>query len=107
MPTVNSPRARAGDLVIAGPDLERGILQAMAREAVPSLMDLARRSRIRRDTLYGWFRKPAAHLSVGSVEKLVTVLGAQPGDPWYDEPTERTLDPETRAMLGAAVERAM
>jgi len=79
----------------------------MARESVPSLTELARRSHIRRDTMYGWFKKPVARLAASSVEKLVAVVGSQPGDPWYEEPTERTLDPETRALLDAAVGRAI
>jgi hypothetical protein len=78
----------------------------MAREDVPSLAALARTSHIRRDTMYGWFREAEAHLSTQSVDKLVATLGAEPGDPWYDEPTERHLDPETLALLDAAVERA-
>jgi uncharacterized protein with von Willebrand factor type A (vWA) domain len=94
-------------LVIAGAELERGIRQAMAREDVPSLMELARRSHIRRDTMYGWFRAARVRVSAGSVEKLASTLGTQPGDPWYEEPIERSLDPETRAMLDAAVDRAM
>jgi hypothetical protein len=57
--------------------------------------------------MYGWFRKGRVRVSAGSVEKLVSVLGSKPGDPWYDEPIERTLDPETRDALEAAVERAM
>jgi uncharacterized protein with von Willebrand factor type A (vWA) domain len=92
--------------VIAGPDLERGIRQAMAREDVPTIAQLARDTHIRRDTMYGWFRKQVALVSSGSVEKLVAVLGAKPGDPWYQEPIERTLDAETRALLEAAVDRA-
>lgn len=107
VPTVNGPRARAEGVVIAGTDLERGIRQAMAREGVTSLAELARRSHVRRDTLYGWFRTSTARVSGGSVEKLVSVLGSQPGDPWFDEPTERTLDAETRELLDAAVARAM
>lgn len=79
----------------------------MARESVPSLSALARRSHVRRDTMYLWFRAPTAKVSAASVDKLVAVLGSKPGDPWYEEPTERTLDPETRALLDAAVERAM
>lgn len=107
VPTVNGPRARAEGLVIEGRELERGIRQAMARERVASLSDLARRSHVRRDTMYGWFRTPSVRIAGESVEKLVSVLGSQPGDPWHREPTERTLDPETRALLDAAVSRAM
>ena len=105
--TVTSPHVRQGELVIAGQELERGIRQAMAREAVPSLMELARRSHIRRDTMYLWFRKAKVRVSAGSVAKLAETLGTHPGDPWYEEPIERTLDAETRAMLDAAVDRAM
>ena len=87
--------------------MERGIRQAMARQGVPSLSELARVSHVRRDTMYGWFRSRTARVSDGSLEKLVAVLGAEPGDPWYDAPTERTLDPETLALVDAAVARAM
>jgi uncharacterized protein with von Willebrand factor type A (vWA) domain len=97
----------SGDIVIQGPELERGIRQAMAREDVPTLSDLARRSHVRRDTMYGWFRKPTVRVSAGSVEKLVGVLGSQPGDPWHEKPTEQTLDAETLALVEAAVTRAM
>lgn len=107
VPTVNGPRARAEGIVIEGSELKRGIKAAMARESVPSLSALARRSHVRRDTMYGWFRTPVASVSPASVQKLVAVLGSQPGDPWYQAPTERTLDPETRALLDAAVDRAM
>ena len=93
--------------MIAGPELERGIRQAMAREDVPSLAELARRSRVRRDTMYGWFKAPTARVSAASVEKLAAVLGAHPGDPWFEEPIERSLDAETLALLDAAVDRAM
>lgn len=106
MRTVNGPRT-SGDIVIEGPELERGIRQAMARESVPSLTELARRSHVRRDTMYGWFRKPLVRVAAGSVEKLVGVLGSQPGDPWYEKPTEQTLDPETLALVEDAVTRAM
>lgn len=57
--------------------------------------------------MYGWFRTPVARVSASSVDKLVAVLGSQPGDPWYEEPIERTLDPETVALLNEAVGRAM
>lgn len=93
--------------MIAGAELERGIRQAMAREDVPTIMELARRSHIRRDTMYGWFRRARVRVSPGSVEKLALTLGTQPGDPWYEEPIERSLDPETRAMLATALDRAM
>lgn len=93
--------------MIDGATLERGIRQAMAREDVPSLSALARASRIRRDTIYGWFAKTPARLAPASVDKLVSVLGSKPGDPWYDEPPERTLDPETVALIESAVERAV
>ena len=106
MPKVNDPHVHQGELVIAGPDLERGIRQAMAREQVPSITALAKRSGVRRDTLYGWFGKDTVRVSPGSIDKLVHALGAEPGDPWYDQPTERSLDPETLAMLEAAVDRA-
>jgi AcrR family transcriptional regulator len=105
LPTVNGPKS--GDIVIEGSELERGIRQAMARESVPTLSDLARRSHVRRDTMYGWFRKSTVRVSAGSVETLVSVLGSKPGDPWYEEPIERTVDAETRELLEAAVERAM
>lgn len=106
MRTVNGP-ARSGGIVIAGQELERGIRSAMAREDIGSLSELARRSHIRRDTMYGWFRAAKVRVSAQSVDKLTAVLGSAPGDPWYEEPTERTLDPATREMLDAAVERAM
>lgn len=77
----------------------------MAREGVPSISELSRRSHVRKDTMYGWFRKPRVRVSAGSVEKLVATLGAAPGDPWYEEPAERTLDPETLALLDAAMDR--
>jgi len=93
--------------VIAGQDLERSIRQAMARQGVPSISELARSSHVRRDTMYGWFRQPVARVSPGSIDKLVSVLGSEPGDPWYSEPSERTLDAETLALVDAAVGRAM
>lgn len=107
MPTVNDPPARNGDLVIAGPVLERAIRAAMARSGDPSLTAFAKRSGIRRDTLYRWFGLESAHLAAGSVDKLVRAVGAQPGDPWHQEPIVRTLDPESLAALDSAVERAM
>lgn len=79
----------------------------MAREGVPSLSELARLTHVRRDTMYGWFRKPTARVSPASVDKLAAVLGTRPGDPWYEEPTEKTLDPETLALLDAAVSRSV
>ncbi len=91
--------------MIAGAELERAIRKAMAREDVGSVSELARRSHVRRDTMYGWFRKAIVRVSPGSVDKLVSVLGSAPGDPWYDEPSERSLDPETLAMLDAAFDR--
>ena len=106
MTTVNGP-ARAEGLVIAGSDLKVAIRQAMAREKIDSLTELAERSHVRRDTFYVWFRKPIVRMAPTSVEKLVGVLGSSPGDPWHVEPTERTLDPETRALLDAALDRAM
>lgn len=93
--------------MIAGPDLERGIRQAMAREDIGSISEMAARSRIRRDTLYNWFRKERVSVSAASVDKLVATLGARPGDPWYEEPIERTLDPETLALLDRAMDRAL
>ena len=83
------------------------MLQAMARNGHLSFLELHRRGGPRPDTMYGWFRQPFARVSAGSVDKLVKVLGSQPGDPWYEEPNERTLDPETLALLDAAVGRAM
>ena len=91
--------------MIAGSELQRGIKAAMARESVPSISELARRSHVRRDTMYGWFRKPTTRVSAASVEKLAAVLGSQPGDPWFEEPTERTLDPEAMAAIDAAFAR--
>jgi uncharacterized protein with von Willebrand factor type A (vWA) domain len=79
----------------------------MARRDVSSLAELARTSHIRRDTLYGWFRQPVAHVSAQSVEKLSAALGTEPGDPWYQEPIEHHLDAETVALVDAAVARAM
>lgn len=104
---VNSPRARTGDLVIAGRDLELAIRAAMARSGDTSLTGFAKRSRIRRDTFYRWFGLERAHLAAASVDKSVAAVGALPGDPWYQEPTVRTLDPESLAALDAAVGRAM
>lgn len=100
VPKVNSPRARVGDVVIAGNDLERGIRQAMAREDVPSLSELARRSHVRRDTMYGWFRQPVVRVSPGSVEKLMAVLGAEPGDPWFEAPANDDMAALVRALDG-------
>lgn len=107
MPTVNDPPARNGDLVIAGPVLEKAIRAAMARSGDPSLTAFAKRSGIRRDTLYRWFGLERAHLAAGSVDKIVRAVGAEPGDPWRQEPIVRTLDPESLAALDNAVQRAM
>ena len=104
MTTVNGP-ARAEGLVIAGSDLKVAIRQAMAREKIDSLTELAERSHVRRDTFYVWFRKPIVRMAPASVEKLVGVLGSSPGDPWHIEPIERTLDPQTLAVLDAAMDR--
>jgi len=78
----------------------------MAREGVRSLRELSRLTGLMPETLYGWFRKKEVSPAAQSISKLVNVLGAAPGDPWFEEPTERTLDPETMALLDAAVERA-
>lgn len=91
--------------MIAGPALEKAIRGAMARSGDPSIAAFARRSGIRRDTLYHWFGLEVAHLSAGSVDKIVRAVGAQPGDPWHQEPIVRTLDAESLAALDAAVER--
>jgi len=56
--------------------------------------------------MHQWFKKPVVRVSAGSVDKLVKVLGAEPGDPWYVQPIERRLDAETLALLDAAVDRA-
>ncbi len=107
VPKVNAPLAAHGDLVIAGPDLEKAIRAAMAREGDPSLTAFAKRSHIRRDTFYRWFGLERAHLSAGSVDKLVQAVGALPGDPWRQEPIVKTLDAESLAALDVAIERAM
>lgn len=107
LPKVNAPPARNGDLVIAGPALEKAIRAGMARSGDPSLTAFAKRSGIRRDTFYRWFGLESAHLSAGSVDKLVAAVGSVPGDPWHQEPIVKTLDAESLAALDAAVERAM
>ena len=93
--------------MIAGSDLKTGMLQAMARNGGLSFLEVHRRGGPRPDTMHGWFRQPIARVSAGSVEKLVKVLGSEPGDPWYEEPRERTLDPETLNLLDEAVGRAV
>lgn len=93
--------------MIAGQDLKRGMLQAMARAQPPlSFLEVHRRGGPRPDTMHNWFKQPVARVSAGSVDKLVKVLGSAPGDPWYVEPIERHLDAETMALLEAAVDRA-
>lgn len=105
--TVNGPSAPNGDLVIAGSELEKAIRAGMARSGDTSLTGFAKRSGIRRDTLYRWFGLPWAHLSAGSVEKIIRAVGSLPGDPWHQEPVIKRLDDESLAALESAVERAV
>jgi transcriptional regulator with XRE-family HTH domain len=74
--------------MLAGSQLERRIRAAMGAADIRSLSELARRSRVQRDTLYMWFRgdhppKPE------TLAKVANALGVGLADLWdYAPPTE-------------------
>lgn len=78
-----------------GARLERVVKEAMARQGIASLSELARRAPIGRDTLYGWFRG-SQEPQPEPVARVCAVLGLTP---------EELLGSGPEASLAASVER--
>lgn len=103
-------REAARDLaVLHGHQLEREVRMAMPAAGIKSVAELARQSRVQRDTLYAWFRgdqppKPA------TLQKVADTLGVRLGDLWDYQPVDATpssLSPAQAAEIRAVVAEAV
>lgn len=76
--------------MLAGQQFERAVRRAMAVADVRSVSELARESRVQRDTLYAWFRgerppKP------DTLKRVADRLGVRVGELWNYEPVDDWL----------------
>jgi hypothetical protein len=104
---VNGRARQVGGLVISGAELEEAVRSAMRRNRIGGIRALARRAHLRPDTIYGWFNKDEAVLARASLVKLTDALGAEPGDPWHDEPAAISLSQESLEAIDGAVSRSV
>jgi transcriptional regulator with XRE-family HTH domain len=104
MVTVGTTKSEDRDRAMrAGEQLDRAIRRAMGAADIRSLAELARSSRVQRDTLYAWFRgeRPPKPETLG---KVAAALGVPLGTLWDYGPVPTTDDDDAAALVrGLAV----